>query len=611
MRYIFTLVMLFVNMIFLNAQNLKFKGHHTLAKTAKEKELSLARKQTSSFQSLGKAFPTDIILPGEFEESQAVAISWSFEYDNNGNVIGADTTSIYGYVSAQLAYYIQQECKVYIRVNAAADTIAVKAFMISLDAPLTNYEFIVSAGEDWWTRDYGPMAFYYHNLDSIGFADMKYYDGRDNDNLFPSVLANKMKLANFETPLNAEGGNLMTDGFGRLVYSDIIGQANKDALGWTVAKSEETLKNIFGTQELIELKTLQCDGGTGHIDLYTKFIDEQTLLVAQYPNEVTAQDKQIIEDNYQALTNLKSTYNRPFRIIRVEHPTNDSGTYTDITCDQINNDARNFINGLTVNNMFIFPDYFDGYTGNKEQDDRVIAFLEKTMPGYKIIPIDSRDLSPLGGAIHCITMQIPATNPLRIWHPSVDGIQPNLNKFHIVSKITTPSGVATAKCIWKKNKGAWTTINLTDSAGFWVGDIDNPGLQGTDYIEYYIEAVSNNGKKGTKPYTAANGGYFKIKLMEITGIDDALVTKKNHLFTAYPNPASGLVNFNYQLLKDANVKLSIFDYNGKEIWTLENSSVPAGLHTQTVNIEQIPAGLYLYSIQIDNQTRLTKKMRIE
>ena len=39
---------------------------------------------------------------------------------------------------------------------------------------------------------------YYHNLDSIGFADMKYYDGRDNDNLFPSVLANKMKLANLK-----------------------------------------------------------------------------------------------------------------------------------------------------------------------------------------------------------------------------------------------------------------------------------------------------------------------------------------------------------------------------------------------------------------------------
>jgi hypothetical protein len=83
------------------------------------------------------------------------------------------------------------------------------------------------------------------------------------------------------------------------------------------------------------------------------------------------------------------------------------------------------------------------------------------------------------------------------------------------------------------------------------------------------------------------------------------------LFTAYPNPANGIVNFNYQLLQDANVKLSIFDYNGKEIWTSENSSVPAGLHTQSVNIEHIPAGLYLYSIQIDNQTRLTKKMRIE
>ncbi len=611
MRYIFTIAMLFLNMLASDAQNFNFRGHKPVAKTSAEKQLTLNRKQQGGFQSLGKSFPTDIVLPGEFEESQAVAISWSFEYDNNGNVIGADTTSSYGFVSAQLAYYIQEECKVYIRVNAAADTIAVKAFMNSLEAPLTNYEFIVSAGEDWWTRDYGPMAFYYNNLDSIGFADMKYYDGRDNDNLFPGVLANRMNLPNFVSPLNAEGGNLMTDGFGKMVYSDIIGQANKDALGWTFTKTEETLKNIFGTQELIELKALQCDGGTGHIDLYTKFIDEQTLLVAQYPNEVTAQDKQIIEDNYQALTNLKSTYNRPFRIIRVEHPTNDSGTYTDITCDQINNDARNFINGITLNNSFIFPDYYDGYSGNKEQDDRVIAFLEKTMPGYKIIPIDSRDLSPLGGAIHCITMQIPAANPLRIWHPSVDGIQPNLPKYHIVAKVTTPSGTQTVNCIWKKNKGSWNTVTLSDSAGFWIGDITNPGIQGTDYIEYYIEATSTNGKKGTKPYTAGNGGYFKLKLMEITGVEDSYVTRKNHLFTAYPNPANGIVNINYQLVQDAKVKLSIFDYNGKEIWSQETSNVPAGLHTQTISVEQIPSGLYLYSIQIDNQTRLTKKMRIE
>lgn len=611
MRYIFTIAGLFLNIFISNAQNFNFNGHKPAAKTETEMQLTQTRKQPAALQSLGKSSPSDIVLPGEFEESQAVAISWSFEYDDNGNVIGADTTSSYGFVSAQLAYYIQQECKVFIRVNTAADTIAIKAFMNSIDAPLTNYEFIVSAGEDWWTRDYGPMGFYYSNLDSIGFVDMKYYDGRDNDNLFPSVLASKMNVPNFITPINAEGGNFMTDGFGKLVYSDVVGLANRDALGWTKSKTEATLKNIFGVQELIELNALKCDGGTGHIDLYTKFIDEQTLLVAQYPNEITAQDKQIIEDNYQALTNLKSTYNRPFRIIRVEHPTNDSGSYTDITCDQLNNDARNFINGTLINNAFIFPNYYDGYSGNKEQDERVIAFLEKTMPGYKIIPIDSRDLSPLGGAIHCITMQIPAKNPLRIWHPSVDGIQPNLAKYHIVVKVTTPSGTQTVSCVWKKNNGTWNTVTLSDSAGYWIGDILNPGLQGTDYIEYYIEATSKNGKKGTKPYTAANGGYFKLKLMEVTGIDDQYVNRKNHLFTAFPNPAKDQVNINYQLVHEAKVKLSIFDFNGKEIWSQETANVPAGLHTQSISIENIPSGLYLYSIQIDNQTRLTKKMRIE
>ena len=72
----------------------KFNGHKPVGKTESEKKLSKERAGTQLFKSsLNKKFPSSFVMPGEFEESQAVAISWSFDYNNNGNVIGADTSS--------------------------------------------------------------------------------------------------------------------------------------------------------------------------------------------------------------------------------------------------------------------------------------------------------------------------------------------------------------------------------------------------------------------------------------------------------------------------------------------------------------------------------------
>jgi agmatine/peptidylarginine deiminase len=594
-----------------NAQQ-PFNGHKPVGRTLAEKKLTRENAGKNLFKaSLNKKFPNSFIMPGEFEESQAVAISWSFDYDNNGNVTGADTSSEYGLISAKLADVIQKECLVIIRVDKARDTIPVKAFMINRNTPLSNYKFMVAKGDDWWTRDYGPMAFYNNTLDTISFTDLKYYDGRDNDNIFPAQLASLMGKENYVTGLNGEGGNLMTDGFGMMFFSDMLTWQNQDILGWTAQTTYDTLKATLGTPDLKELVSLECDGGTGHIDLYTKLIDEQTMIMSQYPSEITAQDRQIIEDNFQAITNMQSIYKRPFRILRVEHPTNDAGKHTRKSCTQLDADARNFINGLTVNNTFIFPSYYDGNTGNKAQHERILEYFYRTLPGYNIVPIDSRDLSPLGGAIHCITMQIPAENPIRFWHPSVDGIQPNLSKYQIVTKISNTSGIKTAKCLWRKNKGTWTTITLSDSTGFFIGDILNSGLSGDDEIEYYLEAESNNGKTANKPITAKNGGYYKIRLRIPAGFEDDFVQRANHLFTAYPNPAMDLVNINFQIVEQADIKLNIYDALGKLVYTENHEQIKPGLYRSEVNLENLNPGIYYYSLLINNKSNLSKKLRID
>ncbi len=595
------------------SQQNKF-GKKPAYQTEQEKAMHNTSKQQDFFKaSQYKAFPQGIILPGEFEESKAVAISWSFDYDGQGIPSGVDLTSPYADISAQLAQAIQKECTVYIRVLNNGDTTLVKNNMISRGTPLFNYRFLVSAGDDWWTRDYGPMAFYSKGLDSIGFADMKYYDGRDKDNLFPGQLATTMGYQNYVTQLNGEGGNFMGDGYGRLFFSDVVTKANASAhaTSWSTNQTLDTVRNIFGTPDLSNLPALKCDGGTGHIDLYIKLKDEQTIIASQYPSVITAQDKKIIEDNVQYLSSLKSTYNRPYRIFRVEHPTDDNGTHTRLTCAQIDADARNFINGTTVNNSFIFPSYYDGSTGNAAQHQRIMAFYKRIFPGYKIVPIDSRIMSPLGGAIHCITMQIPVDNPLRIWHPSVDGLVLPQSKYHILVKAMNKSGIQSAICKWRKNANAnWTTLNLTDSSGYWVGDISNANMVGSDSVEYFVKVIANNGKTASKPITADSGGYYTMRVAWVSGVTD-LVESKNHLFNAYPNPATNLVNIDFKLIHNGSAQIQIMDINGKVVFSKDFESLSEGLHQTQIYTTNFAPGMYLYQLVVDQKPVMSKRLIVE
>ncbi len=597
------------------AQNTQYKL--PAYRTEKERELMLQNRKVNNPPVFGKAdisLPTNIRYPGEFEESQAVCISWSCDYDNNGNITGVDTTSEYGFISAQLAKYISDELPVWIRIPFASDSLRILGKMNTLGWPLTqNYRFFVTTGDDWWMRDYGPNGIYWGDKDSLAFIDLKYYEGRNFDNDFPKTLAAAMGIPNYETTLNGEGGNLMADGFGRVFFSNVMDQANSVINGWDSTQTIDSLSKLFGASHPINLRTLECDGGTGHIDLYTKLVDEQTLFVMEYPSVVTAQDKKIIEDNYQYLTTLKTTYNRPFRIIRVPMPTNDNGTITRKTCNQIDADARTFVNGITLNKTYLYPSYSNDVNGNKQQTKDATALFQKHMPGYKVIPIDARAASPAGGSIHCITMQIPADNPVLFWHPSIDGYGAIAPSFPIEAKITNRSGIAVATCIWRKRgSNIWNPAHLTmDSTGIFRGNIVPGALTTSDTIDYYLEAITNNGKIATKPITAPEG-YYTIQFAGYnTGTNELAVKAKNHVFAAYPNPANTELTIPFQLIQNANISISLMDITGKEIMQINKNNIPAGLQHESIDTYAIPNGLYFYSLTVNGERIDSRKIIIK
>lgn len=584
-------------------------------RTAYEKSLlGLQSKETNRYGKSGWNLPAGIRYPGEFEPSQAVVISWADGYTFDGLPTGnVDTTDDWGRISAQLCDFIQPECPVWIRVNKGTDTTRILAYMQNRGKPLYSYRFFISQGDGWWIRDFGPNGIYYGQNDSVAFVDLKYYPGRELDNKFPVFLSKQLGYPNFESELNSEGGNLMTDGFGRLFYSTVVTDVNTSGTvhnpAWTAEQTTDTMRVLFNASNIHELRTLECDGGTGHIDLYLKLMDEQTLFVAEYPKEMKSQDKQIIEDNYQYLTTLKTAYNRPFRIFRVPLPTGDNGKYNDTTCTQINNDARSFVNGLTVNKTFIYPGYADGTNGNRAQTDSVTNLFKYLLPGYNIYPVDARSMSMYGGELHCITMQIPDENPVLFWHPSIDGLQPLKQSFSILAKISSAKGIQQAECKWRK-RGAvsWNTVLLTDSSGYFTGTITDPSITESDKIEYYLSATAGS-KTAVKPITAPKG-FYTIYFRTGVGMDENRIAEKPYLFGAYPNPANNQITLPFYAMHDGDeAKLEIRDIHGK---ILSDISVKAryGLNNTGVDISGFENGIYFYSCTIGGTYIATRKFLI-
>jgi photosystem II stability/assembly factor-like uncharacterized protein len=85
------------------------------------------------------------------------------------------------------------------------------------------------------------------------------------------------------------------------------------------------------------------------------------------------------------------------------------------------------------------------------------------------------------------------------------------------------------------------------------------------------------------------------------------------LYQNYPNPFNPVTKIEYNIPKDGNVKIVIYDLLGKEIFTLINERKRKGNHSLVFNAEVInkinlSGGVYLYSLFFNNNLINTKKM---
>lgn len=123
-------------------------------------------------------------------------------------------------------------------------------------------------------------------------------------------------------------------------------------------------------------------------------------------------------------------------------------------------------------------------------------------------------------------------------------------------------------------------------------------ITGGDYVvtgSAFATTCSNVGPM--IPSTAQNCSAI-IGLDELFNNDIALI--------AYPNPADELLNLSFKLSRNANIKVSLYDYMGKEIKTIDKGKQYIGTQTIQINIADVAAGFYFLRMQLNNRIETVK-----
>jgi agmatine/peptidylarginine deiminase len=524
--------------------------------------------------------PTPVRTIAEWEELQAMMITWTS----------------YPQILAQMVDYAQDECMVYI---VCSDSNSVKSQLTSYGVPLVNLRFIIAPFNSIWSRDYGPWSAYAGNIDSLKITDWKYNrPARPQDDQIPTYVASMLNVPIYQAISSpndfiATGGNFMCDGHGTAFSSKLILNENPTK---TEAQIDTILKKYNGINKYILMETLPYDG-IHHIDMHMKLLDEETILVGQYPTGVS--DGPQIEANLQyILNNYQTCFGKPYKVVRIPMPPDESNQYPP------SSDYLTYTNSTFVNKTVMVPIY--GFA----LDTTALRIYRQSLPGYRVVGINCRSIISLSGAIHCINKEIGVYEPVLISHSGIRTATTIMPSYEVKAYIKSKSGISTAKCFYSTDTTqGFTQLTMTAVADTFRAYIPSKPLGSKVY--YYITATSTSGRTVTKPLPAPSAN-FRFVVTNPTVVSNGNEQVDDYkLFQNYPNPFNPVTNIRYQITKENPVTLKVYDLLGREVVTLVNEIQKPGNYEVPFSISQfsnlqIASGIYYYKLVSGNFSDVKK-----
>lgn len=168
----------------------------------------------------------------------------------------------------------------------------------------------------------------------------------------------------------------------------------------------------------------------------------------------------------------------------------------------------------------------------------------------------------------------------------------------------------------------WQTSSELNNSGFVIERAAINNGNSSDWLN--IGSVPGKGNSTTfSDYTFTDRGLntgsynYRLKQIDINGnfeyfdLENAVVIGapgKFDLSQNYPNPFNPETKIDYNLPRDGNMNLSVYDNNGKLVTTIFNGFRNAGYYTVTFNASNLSSGVYYYRIEFENIPDKVMKM---
>jgi agmatine/peptidylarginine deiminase len=185
---------------------------------------------------------------------------------------------------------ISQHGKLYVIVSSG-DQGSCHSSLSSNGVNMNNVIYINASTNTVWVRDYAPW-FVFDDQRELRVVDFKYNRNRPSDNAIPGVIANALGYEYHYLPLVATGGNMMTDGCGKMMSTTLVldendgdpntGGGNVTEYSYTQAEIENLVENYLGVSEY---QFYQDPNGTyiDHIDCWAKLLDVDKVMIRSVP----------------------------------------------------------------------------------------------------------------------------------------------------------------------------------------------------------------------------------------------------------------------------------------------------------------------------------------
>lgn len=397
--------------------------------------------------------PAPVIAVAEWEPASGVLISYPLQ------------------IPMQLVIELAEDIEVMTTVTSEQQMLQALHAYVLAGADTSNCSFLfIDSYIGPYTRDHGPWYIFNGNDEQGMIANNYIYH-----NWVVANLGDSLGIPVYETGVNSEGGNYMTNGMGTAIVTKYLYWENPS---FTPAELDAIMIEYLGFDYHI---TVPLTPNMAHIDTWAKFLDPGRILVIS-PDDPNP----VIEDNVNYFQTLMSGYGRPYEIIRIE--------------------GSGYSNTLILNNKVLVPLF-----GNPN-DSMALVTWEEAMPGYEVYGFYWPTFN-FGDALHCRTHEMADRYMLRIVHVPLHDCENDGDDYYLEANIHPYSNeplTGSPMIYWKLEGGAYQTAAMTsiggdDCAGYIPQQPDE-----TD-IYYYIEAEDGSGRIEDHPYIGpGNPHHFHV-----------------------------------------------------------------------------------------------------